>query len=354
MASEANRLRVAILGASGYTGGELMRLLVRHATVEIALLTADRRAGEAVATVFPHLASFDLPDFVALDEVGWSGSALDVVFCALPHGATHAVARRLLGAGRPTLIDLSPDFRLDEPAAYARWYGQPHGAGELQERAVYGLSELARERISQADLVACPGCYPTSALLPLVPLIGAGLIERDDIIIDAKSGVSGAGRGIKEASLFAEVGEGIHAYGLGGHRHVPEIEQELGRAAGGEVAVNFTPHLMPMNRGLLATIYLRLSPGASVDALREALRDRYAGEPFVQVVPAGAVPATRHVRGSNNCLIGVFEDRLPGRAVVLSVIDNLVKGASGQAVQNMNIACGLPETTALEQAPLFP
>ena len=327
MASESNRLRVAILGASGYTGGELMRLLVRHAAVEIALLTADRRAGEAVATVFPHLASFDLPDLVSLDDVRWSGTALDVVFCALPHGATHAVARRLLGDGGPTLIDLSPDFRLDEPAAYARWYGQPHGAGELQERAVYGLSELTREGISQADLVACPGCYPTSSLLPLVPLIAAGLIERDDIIIDAKSGVSGAGRGIKEASLFAEVGEGIHAYGLGGHRHVPEIEQELGRAAGGEVAVNFTPHLMPMNRGLLATIYLRLAPG---------------------------VPATRHVRGSNNCLIGVFEDRLPGRAVVLSVIDNLVKGASGQAVQNMNIACGLPETTALEQAPLFP
>ena len=376
MASESNRLRVAILGASGYTGGELMRLLVRHPSVEIVLLTADRRAGESVASVFPHLGSLDLPDFVSLDGLEWAGTEIDVVFCALPHGATHAVAKGLLQVERRAavdesiaatkqdpaasirgdvkIIDLSPDFRLDDPEVYAEWYGQPHGASELQEQAVYGLSEITREHIANANLVACPGCYPTSSLLPLVPLLSEGLIEQDDIIIDAKSGVSGAGRGAKETSLFAEVSEGVHSYGVGGHRHMPEIEQELGHAAGKPITVNFTPHLIPINRGILATIYLRLKPGSSVDALREALIGRYAAEPFVHVVPAGVVPATRHVRGSNNCLIGVFEDRLPGRAILLSVIDNLVKGASGQAVQNMNIACGLPETMALEQAPLFP
>ncbi len=376
MTSESNRLRVAILGASGYTGGELLRLLVRHRHVEIVLLTADRRAGEPVATVFPHLGPLALPDFVSLDKVKWAAIEVDVVFCALPHGTTHEVAKGLLHAERRAVvdelitetkqdlagavhgdvkvIDLSPDFRLDDPDVYAEWYKLPHRATDLQEQAIYGLSELTRKRIATATLVACPGCYPTSALLPLVPLLGEGLIEHDDIIIDAKSGVTGAGRAAKEANLFAEVSEGVHAYGVGGHRHMPEIEQELSHAAGKAITVNFTPHLIPMNRGILSTIYVRLAPGNSIDSLREALMNEYAAEPFVHVVPAGVVPATRHVRGSNNCLIGLFEDRLPGRALVLSVIDNLVKGASGQAVQNMNIACGLPETTALEQAPLFP
>ncbi len=376
MASESKRHRVAILGASGYTGSELLRLLARHRDVEIVLLTADRHANEPVATVFPHLGLLDLPDFVSLDEVEWREVEVDVVFCALPHGATHKVAKGLLhsqrrgGVDQPLtetmqdlaaavhsdvkVIDLSPDFRLDDPDVYVEWYKQSHGATDLQGQAVYGLSELNRERIATASLIACPGCYPTSALLPLVPLLGEGLIEQDDIIIDAKSGVTGAGRSAKEASLFAEVSEGVHAYGVGGHRHMPEIEQELSYAAGRAITVNFTPHLIPMNRGILATIYVRLVPGSSVDTLREALMNDYAAEPFVHVLPAGVVPATRHVRGSNNCLIGLFEDRLPGRALVLSVIDNLVKGASGQAVQNMNIACGLRETTALQQSPLFP
>jgi N-acetyl-gamma-glutamyl-phosphate reductase len=216
------------------------------------------------------------------------------------------------------------------------------------------LTELARARIRSARLVACPGCYPTSALLPLIPLIEAGAIEPDEIIIDAKSGISGAGRAAKEASLFAEVSEGIHAYGVASHRHAPEIEQGLSRAAERPVIVNFTPHLMPMNRGILATIYVRLSDGATPDDLRAALDDRYRAEPFVRVVPKSLVPATRHVRGSNQCHIGVFADRIPNRAIVLSVIDNLVKGASGQAVQNMNLVCGLAETMALEQQPLFP
>ena len=346
----SNAIRVAILGASGYTGAELLRLLVRHPNVRIAALTADRKAGEAIENVFPHLGGLGLPKLTAIGDVDWS--AADVVFCALPHGTTQEVV-----AGLPAhlkVIDLSADFRLSDVEQYAKWYGHAHRAPALQKDAVYGLTELAREAIRRARLVACPGCYPTSAQLPLVPLIEAGQIDADDIIIDAKSGVSGAGRALKENSLFAEVAEGINAYGIASHRHAPEIEQGLSLAAGRPVTVNFTPHLMPMNRGILSTIYVRLANGYGADDLRATLSGRYAAEPFVKVVPAGVAPATRHVRGSNHCLIGVFADRVKGRAIVLSAIDNLVKGASGQAVQNMNVVCGLDETAALEQAPLFP
>ena len=348
--AETNTVRVAIVGASGYTGAELVRLLVRHPGAEIGVLTADRKAGEPFATVFPHLAGAALPDLVALDRVDWD--AVDVVFCGLPHGTTQEVVAAL--PSRLKVIDLSADFRLADEDTYARWYGHAHRAPALQKDAVYGLSELARDAIARARLVACPGCYPTAALLPLVPLIEAGGIVPEDIIIDAKSGVSGAGRGLKETALFAEVGEGIHAYGVGSHRHTPEIEQGLARAAGQPVAVSFTPHLVPMNRGILSTIYVKLAGGATADGLRAMLAERYRGEPFVRVVPEGAQPATRHVRGSNHCLIGVFADRLAGRAIIVSVLDNLVKGASGQAVQNMNLICGFAETDGLEQEPLFP
>ncbi len=348
--ARANRVRVAIVGASGYAGAELVRLLVRHPGAEIGVLTADRKAGQRLGAVFPHLAGAALPDLVALDTVDWAG--VDVVFCGLPHGTTQEVVAGL--PSRLKVIDLSADFRLADTDTYARWYGHAHRAPELQKDAVYGLSELARDAISKARLVACPGCYPAAALLPLVPLIEAGGIVPEDIIIDAKSGVSGAGRGLNEATLFAEVGEGIHAYGVASHRHTPEIEQELSLAAGRPVPVNFTPHLVPMNRGILSTIYLKLSDGATADDLRAMLGERYRGEPFVRVVPEGVAPATRHVRGSNHCLIGVFADRLAGRAIILSVLDNLVKGASGQAVQNMNLICGFAETDGLEQEPLFP
>ena len=349
-----NRIRAAIVGASGYTGAELVRLLVRHPAVDVVALTADRKAGQGLGTVFPHLAAaahdLHLPDLVDVDAVEWDG--IDVAFFGLPHGTTQEVV-----AGVPDdvkIIDLSADFRLADTETYAKWYGGPHRAPALQANAVYGLTELARARISGARLVACPGCYPTSSLLPLVPLIEARAIESEEIIIDAKSGVSGAGRSAKEASLFAEVSEGIHAYGVASHRHAPEIEQSLSWAAGRPVLVNFTPHLIPMNRGILSTIYVRLSRGVTADDLHTSLETRYRGEPFVRVVPKGSVPATRHVRGSNQCHIGVFADRLPGRAIVLSVIDNLIKGASGQAVQNMNLVCGLAETVGLEQQPLFP
>jgi N-acetyl-gamma-glutamyl-phosphate reductase len=348
------KVRVAIVGASGYTGAELVRLLSRHPAASIVAMTADRKAGQELGAVFPHLAGtaaeLALPALTTPDELDWD--AVDVAFFGLPHGATHGVA-----AGAPArvkLIDLSPDFRFADPATYSQWYGLAHGAPELQREAVYGLSEFARAEIAAARLVACPGCYPTASLLPLVPLVRQRLIVADEIIIDAKSGVSGAGRALKEASLFTEVAEGVHAYGVASHRHAPEIEQALAAAAGQPVTVNFTPHLMPMNRGILASIYVRLGDGVEAADLRRHLAGTYAGEPFVGVLAEGQVPATRHVRGSNHALIGVFADRLPRRAILLSVIDNLVKGASGQAVQNMNLMCGLPETAGLEQAPLFP
>ncbi len=346
--------RVAIIGASGYTGAELVRILADHPAVRIAAMTAERKVGQSLAQVFAHLAVGTGPaagmPLVAVDAVDWQ--AIDVAFLALPHGAGQALVKTLPGTVR--VIDLSADFRLADVEVFARWYGQPHAAPELQPHAVYGLTEHARDRIRDARLVACPGCYPTSALLPLIPLLAGQLIEPDEIIIDAKSGVSGAGRAAKEASLFAEVAGGIHAYGVASHRHAPEIEQALSTAAGRPVVANFTPHLMPMNRGILSTIYVRLRPGHTATDVQAALARRYADEPFVGVLPLGQTPATRHVRGSNHCLIGVVADRLPGRAIVVSVIDNLIKGASGQAVQNFNVIAGLPETTGLAHRPLFP
>lgn len=344
-----DRVRVAILGASGYTGAEALRLLLRHPRAEIVALTADRRAGEDVAAVFPHLAAQGLPTLSRIEDL--DTGAIDAVFCCLPHGTTQEVV-----AGLPKhlkVIDLSADFRLRDPDLYAATYGQAHRAPDIQPEAVYGLTEIARQEIAAARLIACPGCYPTSAILPLTPLLADGLIDADQIIIDSKSGVTGAGRALKETSLFSEVAEGINAYGIAGHRHAPEIEQSLSGAAGKALKVNFTPHLMPMNRGILSTLYLKLDGADAADA-RRSLLARYEGEPFVRVTPQGSAPATRHVRGSNYCLIGVFADRLPGRIIVVSVIDNLVKGASGQAVQNFNVAFGLPETMGLEQAPLFP
>ena len=253
------------------------------------------------------------------------------------------------------VVDLSADFRLADPALYEQWYGGPHQAVELQKEAVYGLTEFARASVATARLVANPGCYPTCVQLALVPLLERGLVGTDGIIIDAKSGVSGAGRSAKANLLYTEIAEGVNPYSVGSHRHMPEIEQGLSAAVGGkQVTVSFTPHLMPMARGMLATCYVQLANGATVDALRDALTARYAGEPFVHVLPAGGVPHTRYVRGSNHAVLAVAPDRIPGRAIVMSVIDNLVKGASGQAVQNLNVMMGWRETMGLEQAPMFP
>ena len=341
---------IAILGASGYTGAELVRLLAHHPHARITALTADRRAGQTLASVFPHLAGLDLPDLITIDQVDWSG--IDLCFCALPHGTTQEVIAALPESVR--VVDLSADFRLSDLDAYATWYGHAHKAPALQEQAVYGLTETAREALAPARLVANPGCYPTASLLPLIPLLKAGLIEAGDIIIDAKSGVTGAGRAPKEGTLFAEVAEGLHAYGVASHRHSPEIEQGLSAAAGRPVLATFTPHLMPMSRGMLATTYVKLTDGVEAGALHAALASAYAGEPFIRLLPLGETPQTRHVRGANLCAIGVVADRVPGRAIVVSAIDNLVKGASGQAVQNMNVMFGFKETLGLGVVPLFP
>ncbi len=350
MPSASSSVRIGILGASGYTGAELLRLLLRHPAAEIRVLTAERQAGRPMAEIFPHLAPFGLPTPVKIEAVDWS--RLDMVFCALPHGTTQEVIARLPSGLK--VVDLSADFRLHDNAAYAEWYGHEHRAPELQREAVYGLTELNRQGVRKARLVANPGCYPTAALLPLLPLLMDGLIEPGGIVIDAKSGVSGAGRDAKQGSLFCEVSEGINAYGVGHHRHMAELEQEMRLAAGRPVIPSFTPHLIPMNRGQLVTSYVRLAEGVSADDLRAALAAKYRDEPFIQVVAAGIAPASRHVRGSNHCHIGVFADRAPHSAIVISAIDNLVKGASGQAIQNMNVMLGLRETMGLEQVALFP
>ena len=350
MSAETSKVRIGVLGASGYTGADLIRLLAGHPRSEIALMTANAQAGKPLSAVFPHLGGLELPELIRVEEADWG--AVDVAFCCLPHGTTQEIVAAL--PEHLKVIDLSADFRLRDPAVYAEWYGHEHRATALQETAVYGLPEFNRDAVRTARLVACPGCYPTAALLLLLPLVAEGLIEAEDIIIDAKSGASGGGRSLKENMLICEVGEGIHPYSVASHRHAPEIEQEISAVAGRPVLTNFTPHLMPMNRGELLTTYVRLAGGASVADLRAALDERYAGEPFVRLAPEGLAPATRHVRGSNFCLLGVFEDRLPGRAILISTLDNLVKGSSGQAIQNMNLMLDLPETLALEQQPLFP
>ncbi len=350
MANLSNTIRVGILGASGYTGAELLRFLAHHPQIEVKFLTADTRAGRSMGEVFPHLASLDLPKLVKLEEADWSG--VDAVFCCLPHATTQEVISEL--PEHLKIVDLSADFRFADVDIYAETYGKEHLAPALQKEAVYGLTEIEREAIKSARLVAVPGCYPTGAQLPLIPLVETGIIDPDDIIIDAKSGITGAGRSAKEANLFAEVSEGVHAYAIGSHRHAPEIEEQLSKAAGRRIAVTFTPHLMPINRGLLSTIYVKLANGTVVEDLRETLAQRFADEPFVQVVPAHVSPATRHVRGSNRCLIGVFAGRVKGQAILISAIDNLVKGASGQAIQNMNLMHDIPESTGLELEPMFP
>jgi N-acetyl-gamma-glutamyl-phosphate reductase len=351
----ATKAKIGVLGASGYTGSELVRMLLRHPRSEIVLLTAERNAGKAMRDVFPQFSPYTLPALTAIDGLDWAKLALDVAFCALPHATTQKVIKELLAKAPATkVVDLSADFRLHDTAAYAKWYGHEHRAPELQKEAVYGLTEIHRRDIRHARLVANPGCYTSCAELPLIPLIKAKAIDLDEIVVDAKSGMTGAGRAAKEAMLFSEVSEGFHAYGVGHHRHMAELDQEFSLAAGREVIVTFTPHLVPMNRGILSTIYVRGRRGRTPQALHALLLKSYAKEPFVHVLPFGETPQTRHVRGSNMTFIGVANDRIPGRAIVVSALDNLVKGASGQAIQNMNLVMGWPETMGLEQVALFP
>jgi N-acetyl-gamma-glutamyl-phosphate reductase len=343
------RTRIAVLGASGYTGADLVRLALTHPGIEIAALAANSKAGQTMPAIWPHFAPYSLPQLTTAEAIDYA--AIDVVFGCLPHAAS---ATLLSTIPDTTIIDLSADFRLKSADTYADWYNVAHPAPHLLQGAVYGLSEFAAPELPGAHLIACPGCYPTAVLLALLPLMEAAQIEPERITINALSGVSGAGRSLKEANLFAEVAEAVHPYGLGHHRHMPEIEQQLALAAGVSVTISFTPHLVPINRGELVTCVVELAAGQTLASARAALADRYAAAPFVHLLPEGLAPATRMVRGSNHCVINIFADRVPGRLIVVAAIDNLVKGSSGQAIQNMNLALGLPETMGLEAAPLFP
>jgi len=339
--------KIAILGASGYTGAELVRLIATHPTMEIAALSAERKAGQSMASVFPQFRHLDLPKLVTVEEIDLA--AVDLVFAALPHGLSQAIVKELPEGIR--IVDLGADFRLRDPAAYEKWYNRPHDAPEIQPEAVYGLTEFYRGDIRGARLVAGTGCNSATVQYALRPVIAAGLINLDDIICDLKNGVSGAGRSLKENMLFAERSTDVAGYSQGGkHRHLGEFDQEFNAIAGRAVRIMFTPHLVPINRGIHATAYVK----GDAAAIHAALAGSYAAEPFLKVLPFGELPAMGHVMSSNFCHIGVGGDRVPGRAMIVATLDNLCKGSSGQAIQNANLMLGLDETAGLMAAPLFP
>lgn len=345
-------LRAGIVGATGYTGMELLRILLRHPEVTLVAATSERFAGKGLDQVFPFLQG--KTDLV-LEELSDDKIAKKcaVLFSCLPHTEAMTHVPQWLKKGAK-VVDLSADFRLESPSTYREWYGEKQAEpGLLKERA-YGLPELHRDQIKKSFLVANPGCYPTGALLGLAPLVRANAIALDRIVIDAKSGVTGAGRGTVLESLFSEVNESVHAYKVGTHRHTPEIEQELSLLAGKKVVVSFTPHLIPMDRGILSTIHSHSLKKIDTKTVLKIFSDFYKKEPFVKVLPEGGLPRTKDVRGTNDCLIGAVYDPRTEQIVVVTAIDNLMKGASSQAVQNMNLMCGLPETTGLGQLPLIP
>lgn len=346
------KLQAAIIGASGYTGAELIRILLNHKKVEIAALIANSNAGQKIEQLYPHLIHYNLPDLKKIEEIDFT--KIDVAFGCLPHTTSQETFKKLLADPKNShlkIIDLSADFRLD-PESYQTWYEHEHIAKDLQPQAVYGLSEINRNKIKKSNLIACPGCYPTSALLPLIPLLENNLIEPQDIIIDSKSGTTGAGRSVKQANLFCEVNESVKAYSIGKHRHMGEIEQELGKAANAKIEIDFTPHLLPINRGIISTIYAKINPKFSLADIKNCLNTKYADEPFVRVIEGE--PNIKDVVGTNFCVMTARQARTANKVVIVSVIDNLCKGASGQAVQNMNIVFGFDEKEGLEMAPMFP
>lgn len=341
-------IKAGIVGGTGYTGVELLRLLARHAGVSLHAITSRKEVGMPVAQMYPNLRGW--VDIAFSDPADGRLNDCDVVFFATPNGIAMQDAGRLLDAG-VKVIDLAADFRIKDVAEWEKWYGMTHAAPALVDEAVYGLPELNREAIRKARLVANPGCYPTAVQLGLIPLLEAGLVDAGSLIADCKSGVSGAGRKAEVAALFCEAGDSFKAYGVAGHRHLPEIRQGLGRVSSQAVGLTFVPHLTPLVRGIHATLYARMTREADVQTLFE---QRYAQEAFVDVMPAGSHPETRSVRGSNQCRIAVHRPQGGDTLVILSVIDNLVKGAAGQAVQNMNLMFGLPEGQGLDIVPLLP
>lgn len=345
-------IRAGVIGATGYAGAELVRILSDHPSVGIAGLTTQSYAGMPFWEVYPHLykhtnmmcEELNLPDLV---------EKCDIIFTALPHGHSMPVAAEVVRQGKK-IVDLGADFRFNDTGVYEKWYKVEHTENVINGQAVYGLPEIHRDSIKDAGVVANPGCYPTSAILGLAPLLKGGLVETRGIVIDSKSGVSGAGRALSLNTHYCEVNESIKAYNVGVHRHTPEIEQELSGLAGEGLVVSFTPHLTPMNRGILGTIYASLKPGAGREEIDELYREFYRDSSFVRILPQGMLPSTKQVLGSNHCDIGIVVDDRTGRVVVLSAIDNLIKGASGQAVQNMNIMFGLPEDAGLGRPGMYP
>ena len=339
--------KIAILGASGYTGAELIRIIFNHPEMEIEVLAAHSKAGLTVDKVFPHLRSLKLPPLVKIEDVDYS--SIDLCICALPHKTSQEVIKGIPNDLR--LIDLSADFRLQSADDYERWYGNAHQALEVQDEAVYGLTEFYRQEISGARVVAGTGCNAATGQYILRPLVEKGIIDLENIILDLKCAVSGAGRSLKENLLHSELSEGTNAYSVGGmHRHLGEFDQELSRIAGRAVKIQFTPHLIPANRGILATAYVH----GNYQEVRKVLSQRYENEHFIHILPNGETPSTHHVRGSNECHIGIVSDRIENRCIIVAALDNLTKGSSGQAVQNANLMLGIDEAAGLNLVPLFP
>jgi N-acetyl-gamma-glutamyl-phosphate reductase len=345
------KTQVGIVGATGYTGLELLRLLLHHSEVEVTALTSQKYAGVTIGQVFPSLMRhFPLKcEELNVDQIS---KKADFFFTAVPHKTSMEIVPLFYRQGK-RIVDLSADFRLKDASIYEKWY-QKHTSVDLLQESVYGLPELYREKIQKAKIVGNPGCYPTGALLGLIPLMKNGMISTESIIIDSKSGVSGAGRDVVLESLFCEVNEGVKAYKIFEHRHLPEIEQELSEIAQKKVSVTFVPHLIPMDRGILATIYVNLTKRLKTEEVLEIFKKYYQKEPFIRIYPKGKLPNTKDVRGSNYCDIGIKVNEAEDRAVIVTAIDNLVKGASGEAVQNMNIMLGYSETMGLDVLPLAP
>jgi N-acetyl-gamma-glutamyl-phosphate reductase len=337
---------VSVIGGSGYTGAELLRLIAHHPNFELIEIVANKNAGKRVEEVFPHLRNLKLPKFIAFESLCFL--KVKLIFCALPHSTSQEIIKKIPQGIK--IIDLSADFRLDNVEEYKKWYKTEHIAPELQKKAVYGLSEFYREEIRESSLVACTGCNAAASLFPILPLLKKKIIDIDHISINLGAGVSGAGRSPKENILHAEVSEGVKPYNAGGHRHIAELDQEFFKACGKNVDITFVPHLLPQNRGVIVTIPLNYK----AQIIHDALNKYYKNDNFVIILPLGSIPATQHVRGSNFCHIGVVQDNNNERSILFSVLDNLVKGSSGQAIQNANIIFGLCEESGLLESPIFP
>ncbi len=341
-------VRAAVIGATGYAGAELVRILSGHPDVTLSVVTSRQHAGIPYDAIYPAMRGVVNLDCATSDAVG-AAKKCDVVFLALPHKASMAMVPALLDAGR-RVVDLSADFRFSNRDAYEAHY-QAHTCAHLMEKSVYGLCEIYGDQVTTADLIGNPGCYPTSVLLPLLPLVKQRLVDPATVVADCKSGVSGAGREATATTHFCHVNESFKPYKVGGHRHTPEIEENIARCAGTPVSITFVPHLVPMTRGMESTVYVRMSPGADESQIRQCLESCYRGKPFIRLLPGGCFPDTLHVRGTNYCDMGWVVDPGSGRLILMSAIDNLVKGAAGQAVQNMNLMFGLDETAGLDGVP---